>query len=313
VPEVIDFPRDIQPILDRHCLACHDYDATDQGGPRAGGVILSGDHGPTFSHSFAALHMRDLVVCDRRGNGNMPPRSLGSGASPLMDYLDGNHHGVTLTDHERLLLRLWIDVSAPYAGTYAASGTGDLKHGQFGPRNSPDNPMNPRWPPRLAAKAVIERRCAGCHSGERRLPSDPLDVVGQKGYTIVKETFPRRVSHHVVFNLTRPEKSLFLLAPLAKAQGGYEICRSADTEEPIFGCNTDSDYLALLDMIRTSKALLDANPRFDRPDFQPSPHYVREMQRMGVLPRGRPRSPIDVYAADEAYWRSFWWHPVTRD
>ena len=36
VPQVIDFPRDVQPILDRHCIACHDYDSTQRGGPRAG-------------------------------------------------------------------------------------------------------------------------------------------------------------------------------------------------------------------------------------------------------------------------------------
>ncbi len=27
VPDVFDFPRDIQPILDRHCVRCHDYRA----------------------------------------------------------------------------------------------------------------------------------------------------------------------------------------------------------------------------------------------------------------------------------------------
>ena len=45
IPEVFDFPRDIQPILDKHCVECHAYDK------RKGGVILTGDHGPMFSHS----------------------------------------------------------------------------------------------------------------------------------------------------------------------------------------------------------------------------------------------------------------------
>ena len=38
------------------------------------------------------LHMHDLVVMPRDGNGNKPPRSIGSGASRLLDYLDGSHH-----------------------------------------------------------------------------------------------------------------------------------------------------------------------------------------------------------------------------
>ena len=38
-PDVVDFPRDIQPILDRHCVACHNYQRRD------GGVLLTGDLG----------------------------------------------------------------------------------------------------------------------------------------------------------------------------------------------------------------------------------------------------------------------------
>ncbi|MFH1719770.1 MAG: hypothetical protein ABIF19_20655, partial [Planctomycetota bacterium] len=34
IPDVFDFPRDIQPILDKYCVECHDYDKYD------GGVIL---------------------------------------------------------------------------------------------------------------------------------------------------------------------------------------------------------------------------------------------------------------------------------
>ena len=48
-PDVPDFPRDVQPVLDRLCLQCHDYDKRD------GGVILSGDRGPMFSHSYYSL------------------------------------------------------------------------------------------------------------------------------------------------------------------------------------------------------------------------------------------------------------------
>lgn len=51
IPDVIDFPRDIQPVLDRHCVACHDYTPSPRGGPRSGGVVLCGDRGPLYSHS----------------------------------------------------------------------------------------------------------------------------------------------------------------------------------------------------------------------------------------------------------------------
>ncbi|MCP5116484.1 MAG: hypothetical protein GY953_37120, partial [bacterium] len=56
VPEVIDFPRDIQPVLDRHCVACHSYEQP------SGDVILSGDRGPVFSHSYIMLTVRRQVA-----------------------------------------------------------------------------------------------------------------------------------------------------------------------------------------------------------------------------------------------------------
>ena len=64
VPEVADFPRDVQPILDRNCVQCHDYDRRD------GGVILSGDHGPMFSHSYYTL-----TVWRQLADGRNQPQS----------------------------------------------------------------------------------------------------------------------------------------------------------------------------------------------------------------------------------------------
>jgi hypothetical protein len=296
VPDVFDFPRDIQPILDRHCARCHDYEASEHGGPRAGGAILTGDHGPVFSHSFATLHMLDQVVISRDGVGNKPPRGFGSGASPLMQLIDGSHYGAVLSDHERLMVRLWIDASATYAGTCAASGTGKF-------------PSNPRLPSQPEANRVLQQRCGACHTGGRRLPKHPGDTVGVQGYTIVKDQLPRRMSNHLVFNLTRPEKSLILLAPLSKAGGGYGICRESD--QAVFEDATDSDYQALLRLARESKAVHESDPRFDMPGFRPSGHYVRNMQDYGILPKSLDvkRARVDPYATDRAYWRSFWWSP----
>lgn len=296
MPDVFDFPRDIQPILDRHCLACHDYEATESGGPRAGGVILTGDHGPVFSHSFATLHMLDQVVISRDGNGNKPPRGFGSGASPLMKLINESHHDVELSDQVRLIIRLWIDASATYAGTCAASGTGKF-------------PSDPRLSTGPAAAMVLKQRCNSCHTGQRRLPSQPGDTVGVRGYAIVKDQLPRRMSNHLVFNLTRPDKSLILLAPLSKSAGGYGICR--DIDRPVFADTTDAGYQALLSLIRESKTIHEKDKRFDMPGFRPSNHYVRNMKDYGVLPRSLDQNStrIDPYETDQAYWRSFWWTP----
>ncbi|MHA1548398.1 MAG: hypothetical protein ACTSYE_05650, partial [Alphaproteobacteria bacterium] len=44
---------------------------------------------------------------------------------------------------------------------------------------------------------------------------------------------------------------------------------------------------------------------------KPSQNYVREMKRYGILPPefDLATDPIDAYAADQAYWRSFWHLP----
>jgi hypothetical protein len=224
--------------------------------------------------------------------GNKPPRAIGSAASPLLDYLDGSHHDVTLSEREQRLLRTWIDAAATYAGTYAASGTGKL-------------PKNPRWPEYQSAAETIESRCAKCHTGDRRLPIQPMDEVGIDGYTIVEELTPRRFSNHVVYNFSRPAKSLMLLAPLARTAGGYGIC--SDEEQPVFRTTGDSGYQKLLAIISRGAEELQKDKRFDMPGFRPSTHYVRIMKDLGILPKNLPQNAtIDVYATDEAYWQSFW-------
>ena len=125
VPDVIDFPRDIQPILDALCVSCHGYEKTAAGGPRAGRLILTGDRGPMYSHSYYMLTIARLFSDGRnQPRSNYAPRTLGSSASRLLTLLDGTHYGVKATPHQKKLLRLWIESGAAYPGTYAALGCG---------------------------------------------------------------------------------------------------------------------------------------------------------------------------------------------
>ncbi|MFO0928846.1 MAG: hypothetical protein U0736_17805 [Gemmataceae bacterium] len=101
-PDVFDFPRDIQPVLDKLCGDCHSYDKTARGGPIAGGVILSGDRGPAmYSHAYFTMTVRRLFTDNRnRPVSNLPPRAVGSAASRILTMLDGSHHGVKADDHQ---------------------------------------------------------------------------------------------------------------------------------------------------------------------------------------------------------------------
>ncbi|MBE0536007.1 MAG: hypothetical protein IH624_10090, partial [Phycisphaerae bacterium] len=308
VPDVFDFPRDIQPILDRHCVRCHDYDR------REGGVVLCGDYGPMYSHSYFALTVTAKQVSDGRDRleTNLPPRAVGTSASPLMNKLDGAHYDVRLSQREKDVVRYWIESGAVYPGTYAALGTGTIGDWPKSQLETADR----AWPESKPAEEAIERRCGGCH--DRRLPV-PRFLSDEMGFVLSNPDFDDvrcRMARHALFNLSRPDKSLMLLGPLAKEAGGYGSCRRrlADGKlgEPVvvFESADDADYRKILALCRAGKAHLEKIKRFDMPDFRPLASYVREMKRYGVLPADLPDDArIDVYATDRAYWESLWYRP----
>jgi len=311
IPDVLDFPRDIQPVLDKHCVGCHGYEATAKGGPRAGGVILTGDRGPFYSHSYYTLTNRRQFADGRnKPQSNLAPRTIGSSASAIMKKLEGAHNNVKASRLEIDTVRYWIEAGAPYPGTYAALGCGMIG----GYAENKQDQSDRKWPETIAAAEVVRNRCASCHKGKfLPLPlafSDNRNVPpwqGQPGY----------VARHLVYNLTRPEKSLVLLAPLAKEAGGLELCKAKDKDTdpnqpiPVFADTQDDDYQKILAMCRVGKKRLDTIKRFDMPDFRPRQAYVREMKKYGILPADlQADAPIDAYATDRAYWRSLWHKPT---
>jgi len=315
-PDVLDFPRDVQPVLDRHCTACHGYEATRAGGPQAGGVILTGDRGPMFSHSYFNLTVRKQLADGRNlPRSNYPPRALGSGSAPLMKKVHPQafgcepHHGVEAGEADRRIVRLWLDSGAPYPGTYAALGTGMIG----GYAQNRLDASDAGWPETKAAADALHRRCGACHTGKQRpLPQALSDEIGISFWNMSLDDKRLPFSRHRVFNLTRPEKSLVLLAPLAKSAGGYGACtpREGDGKgQPVFRDTADPDYRKLLAMCRRGKARLEEIKRFDMPGFRPRDAYLREMARYGVLPTPEPAGPVDPYALDRAYWDSFTYEP----
>jgi hypothetical protein len=318
IPEVFDYPRDIQPILDKHCVKCHNPKKRD------GGLLLTGDHGPVYSHSYYTLSAT-YQFSDGRNipKSNYPPYGLGDAASPLMKLLRGEHYKAKLSDLEVETIRHWINCGAPYIGTYAALIGGMI--GSTGYEASHFTAIDTRIlksEKTKRASEVIQRRCASCHTGVRNIPRHAADwgqgtklIQPQRAWMIkMKDNRPVwRFQQHILYNLTHPELSTQLLAPLAKSAGGYAACRqitkgknakAADKAAIVFESKEDPDYRTLLGAIKAAKALHDSDPRWDTRGWKAPVEYIREMKRHGILPESfdRQTDPLDPHEIDKQYW-----------
>lgn len=148
-------------------------------------------------------------------NGNMPPYAFGSGSSRLLKKLEGGHRAKRATAEELNRVRTWLDTGAIHAGSIAAAESGMLGSyylNKFAARDAD-------WKEIAGMNAVFKESCASCHKGEKRLPDrisrDRKERLNWHFAFYEKPDSPRvRLSSEAVFNLTFPENSAVLCAPL---------------------------------------------------------------------------------------------------
>jgi hypothetical protein len=295
--------RNVQPIWDKHCVSCHSAEKPE------GRVVLTGDFNEWFTQSYYDLFAHEQVSDVRvwGEDGNNPPYGFGTGASPLMKKIDGSHYDVQLTRQEHDLVRLWIESSAVFAGTYAVHHR--LENAVAQPvdtiRLTLGNPVGP----------VVEKRCLTCHGSlanlGRRVTKE--DEPAEHGWSNTRK--PNEMHNFPVYcwnlyNLSYPDKSMILLAPLAKQAGGYGWCKAKNGQPAtVFRDAEDPDYQSILQAIRAAKTRQLKTKRYGMPGFRPNEHYVRWMKRFGILPEefNPAEDTIDLYEVDQAYWRSLWY------
>jgi len=282
VPDVMDFPRDIQPILDKHCVKCHGYRKR----PPAD-LPLVGARGPWYSHSYYALMSRGYVSHGRDADGNKPPRGIGTSASRLMKQIDGSHNKVNLSPLERRKIRLWIECGAPYPGTYAALGSGMISV--------------------RVDDGVLGRRCAGCHAPSRSRRRDTRFKTPQD--LLYNLTDPARSP--ILLAPLAGQAGGWGLCKGKPDAAPRRPGEQAESLADVFATTNDPDYRRLLADVEKARRNLEQITRFDMPSFRPNEHYLREMKRYGILPPDADpvRKLIDVYETDQAYWKSFWFRP----
>jgi len=134
-PRGFSFHREIQPILDKHCVRCHRGEprgtsptrhrpiaapppATTKPGQRIA-FSLKGNPGQ-FSDAYRAL--ADRRVCNwispQSAPPMLPPYHAGAAKSKLIHMLTGGHNKVKLSAAEMERIACWIDLLVPCFGDY---------------------------------------------------------------------------------------------------------------------------------------------------------------------------------------------------
>jgi mono/diheme cytochrome c family protein len=183
----LSFLRDVQPVFDRHCVACH------SGLKPAGGLDYSSGLTAKQNRAYDTILAARLIARSNVGDDAKvtPPLAFGSHKSKLVAVLKSAPHTerAKLTKDDWLRLVTWIDANGPY-------------HDGFINKRLPQPPYDLPADRELAGKvaAVHAKRCATCHN--------PTDVTRLDWVS-----------------LREPQRTLFLSAPLAKEAGGLARCK----------------------------------------------------------------------------------------
>jgi hypothetical protein len=128
------YTRLFQPILDKHCIQCHDGEAGDLKSK----LVLTGEPAGTFSKSYESL--RKYVRWYEWGGESITqivtrPGQIGADQSPLLKALKDPIHTkhVHLSKEERQRIYIWLDGNVPFYGTYEQQQQLAQKSGQAVP------------------------------------------------------------------------------------------------------------------------------------------------------------------------------------
>ena len=112
------FELEVQPILDRACVACHD--GSLKRNFTGGRIDENVPNNLAYSKSYLDLHPYIHRQGPEAGMKVLYPYEYHASTSPLIQMLKRGHHGVELTDSEWRTLYNWIDFNAPYHGSFRA-------------------------------------------------------------------------------------------------------------------------------------------------------------------------------------------------
>jgi DNA-binding beta-propeller fold protein YncE/mono/diheme cytochrome c family protein len=133
-PRAFSFPREVQPILDRHCIQCHTdgqdtpsllgRPVTENLAKRQWSVsyltLVQATQKTLENNPYLAGTTDGLVswVGAQSVPTMLPPYTAGAARSRLLSMLAAGHHDVQLAPEDIETLACWIDLQVPFCGDY---------------------------------------------------------------------------------------------------------------------------------------------------------------------------------------------------
>ena len=114
----VSFSRLVQPVLDRHCVACH---AKEKTAPKLDGTTFGkwgwSESYHTLSRTTWARHGGNGIL-KSAGHSYSVPGEVGARASALLRILESGHYGVALPPDDLYRITLWMDCNSVFYGSY---------------------------------------------------------------------------------------------------------------------------------------------------------------------------------------------------
>lgn len=125
-PRGFSFRHEVQPVLDRACVACHSDASSDRPYLKGDRMLtdwrsnISGSMRPKAGGAFTESYHQLSRYVRRPGIESdivmLAPMDVHADQTELFRILNNGHYGVELTTEEREKLACWIDLNAPYHG-----------------------------------------------------------------------------------------------------------------------------------------------------------------------------------------------------
>ncbi len=112
------FKRDVQPVLDRHCVGCHNTEQRKDGYNLLDLTRKETNGWNNFTPSYLALHPYVRRPGPESDNYVQKPKEFFVNTSELVQMLEKGHYGVALDDDAWDRLYTWIDLNVPDHGTW---------------------------------------------------------------------------------------------------------------------------------------------------------------------------------------------------